>query len=149
MTEQQKDEPDIIMASGPDGVEPPVVEKREYANNVEAYDDKAAASIAAQTAPNPTTDVELAKEAYGEDWNKRRGSKIAETRDGDNIYAHGGVAVDDAGHALGHADDPDAAVRTRESLVHSPEATEADRYPVTAEARDSYTEPNDGDLEAR
>lgn len=148
MTEQQNDEqPDIIMASGPDGVEPPTVERREYANNVEAYDDKAAASIAAQTAPNPTTDVELAREAYGEDWNKRRGSKIAETRDGDGIYAHGGVAVDDAGHALGHASDPDAAVRTRESLVHSPEATEADRYPVTAEARQRHSEPTDGQLE--
>lgn len=132
-------EPVNINAIGPSNVADQATETRHYDNpgaNIDAFDDKLAESIKAQTAPNPTTDVDLAREAYGEDWNKRRGSKqIAETRDGDAIYNHGGVAVDDAGHALGSSLDPEAAADLRERLVHSPEATDADRYPVTAEAR--------------
>lgn len=135
---KQGDEPVNIEASGPSNVAEQATVKRSYENNPEAVDDKAAEAVKAQTAPNPTTDADLAREAYGEDWNRRRGGKvIAETRDGDQIMNHGGVAVDTAGHALGHASDPEAAARVRETLVHSPEATEADRYPVTAEAREA------------
>jgi hypothetical protein len=139
MTDQQAagaDEPVNINALGPSNVAEQVEETRRFDNNPDAVDAKSAESLKAQNAPNPTTDVDLAREAYGEDWNKRRAPKIAETSDGDNIYAHGGVAVDDAGHALGHASDPEGAAATRETLVHSPEATDADRYPVTAEARE-------------
>lgn len=133
----EDNEPVTINALGPSNVAEPVTETRRYDNNAEAVDDKAAEALKAQTAPNPTTDVDLAREAYGEDWERRRKPKIiAETSDGDNIYARGGVAVDDAGHALGHASDPEGAAATRETLVHSPEATDADRYPVTAEARE-------------
>lgn len=139
MTEQQAagaDEPVNINALGPSNAAGQVEVTKHFDNNPDAVDAKTAESLKAQTAPNPTTDADLAREAYGEDWNKRRGHKIAETRDGDEIFNHGGVAVDDAGHALGHASDPDGAVATRETLVHSPEATDADRYPVTAEARE-------------
>lgn len=142
----QADEPVIINAKGPSDVAEPSVVTRHYDNNVEAADDKAAEALKAQTAPNPTTDAELARKAYGEDWNRRRGpaadrlkgtahEQIATTQDGDAIYDHGGVAVDGQGHALGHSSDPEAAADVRETLVHEPEATDADRYPVTAEAR--------------
>jgi hypothetical protein len=135
-TSDRTDEPVNINAIGPSNVADQVTVTRHYDNNVDAFDDKQAESVKAQTAKNPTTDVDLAREAYGEDWNKRRGPKqIAETRDGDPIYARGGVAVDTAGHALGHASDPGRAADLRERLVHSPEATDADRYPVTAEAK--------------
>jgi hypothetical protein len=135
-TPDRTDEPVNIKAVGPRDVAEPATETRHYPNNVAAYEDKEAESIKAQTAPNPTTDMDEARKAYGEDWNKRRKPKIiGETGDGDPIMAHGGVAVDTAGHALGPASDPQAAADLREHLVHSPEATDADRYPVTAEAR--------------
>jgi hypothetical protein len=151
MTDQQAagaDEPVNINAQGPSNAAEQVEVTRRFDNNPEAVDAKQAEAVKAQTAPNPTTDVDLAREAYGEDWNQRRGHKIAETRDGDNIYAHGGVAVDDAGHALGHASDPEGAAATRETLVHEPEATEADRYPVTAEARERANSGDEDDDES-
>lgn len=149
MTDEQaagaEHEPVNINATGPSNAAEQVEVTRAFPNNPAAVDAKQAEAHAAQIAPNPTTDVDLAREAYGDDWNKRRGHKIAETRDGDEIFNHGGVAVDTAGHALGHASDPEGAVETRETLVHSPEATDADRYPVTAEARerDERSEDND------
>lgn len=149
MTKQQAagadNEPANIIASGPSNVAEQPEVHRVFDNNPDAVDAKAAESLKAQTAPNPTTDVDLAREAYGEDWNERRGRKIAETRDGDEIFSHGGVAVDTAGHALGHASDPAGAAETRETLVHSPEATDADRYPVTAEARERDNEQDRDD----
>lgn len=130
------DEPVHINALGPTNVADRVETTRHFDNNSDAVDAKQAEAIKAQTAPNPTTDVNLARQAYGEDWGRRRGArKIAQTSDGDPIFARGGVAVDGAGHALGHASDPEGAVATRETLVHKPEGTDADRYPVTAEAR--------------
>jgi len=153
----QGDEPVEIKASGPTNVAEQVTVARTFRNNPEAVDAKEAESLKAQNAPNPTTDADLAREAYGEDWNKRRGPKvIAETGDGDPIMNHGGVAVDTAGHALGHASDPEAAADLRDRLVNSPRATDSDRYPVTAEARardnadgNRYTEPTDGKLQVR
>lgn len=149
MTDQQAagaDEPVNIDARGPQNAARQTTVTRTFDNNADAVDAKQAEAIKAQTAPNPTTDVELAKQAYGDDWNKRRGHKvIGATRDGDPIYNHGGVAVDDAGHALGHASDPERAADLRERLVHGPEATEADRYPVTEEARREHEQGEQGD----
>lgn len=126
------EQPEIINATGPSNAAEQVTVTREFANNVEAFDAKERESIAAQTAPNPTTDADLAREAYGDDWNKRRKPKqIAESEQGDPIYAHGGVAVDTAGHALGHASDPERAAALKSSLGGGPDAA---RYPVTAEA---------------
>ncbi|HYD28894.1 hypothetical protein [Brevundimonas sp.] len=142
------DEPVNINALGPQNAAEQVTETRRFENNIEAADAKSEEAIKAQTAPNPTTDADLAREAYGEDWNKRRRGReadkladtdhreIAETKDGEPIYAHGGVAVDAQGHALGHADDPQGAVNLRERLWDDPPAKDSDRYPVTAEARE-------------
>lgn len=129
-------EPVNINALGPRNVGSQQTVTRRYDNNPEAVDAKTAEALKAQTAPNPTTDADLAREAYGEDWEKRRGHKVIATAEsGAPIYNHGGVAVDDAGHALGHASDPEGAARTRDLLEDKPNANDADRYPVTAEAR--------------
>lgn len=139
MTDSQQatgdSEPVHINALGPRSSAPQQTVTRHFDNNPEAVDAKTAEAFKAQTAKNPTTDVDLAREAYGDDWNKRRGHKIATAESGAPIYAHGGVAVDDAGHALGHASDPEGAARTRDLLEDKPNSTDADRYPVTAEAR--------------
>ncbi len=109
----EQDEPVTINAIGPHDVAEPVVETRHYENNVDAYDDKAAESLKAQTAPNPTTDLDEARKAYGEDWNRRRkGKVIGETEGGEKVYA----------------------IR--------PGITEADRYPVTAEAAQRAEQEN-------
>lgn len=130
------DQPVHINAVGPRNAAERTEQTRHYDNNPDAVDDKQREAIKAQTAPNPTTDLDEARKAYGEDWGRRRGARlIAETRDGDPIYGRGGVAVDTAGHAVGHASDPAGAASMRETLVHGPEASDADRYPVTAEGR--------------
>ena len=117
--EQQSDqtEPVNIDAHGPSNVARPVSEVRHYGNNVEAYDDKAAEAMKAQTAANPTTDLDEAREAYGEDWNKRRAPKIIG-------HTARGVAV--------YAGPPPAKEESA--------ADAAERYPVTAEARQAAAE---------
>lgn len=133
-------DPVQINAVGPRNVAPQQTVTRRYDNNSDAVDDKTAESLKAQTAPNPTTDVDLAREAYGADWNERRGHKIAQSDSGSPIYNHGGVAVDTAGHALGDSRDPAAAADELSSLENKPAATDADRYPVTAEAKQADAE---------
>jgi hypothetical protein len=131
------DEPVQINALGPDRAAEQVEETRRYENNEQAFEDKQREAIKAQLAPNPTTDVDLAREAYGDDWQRRRGDRVIATADdGTEIMNHGGVAVDSSGHALGHASDPERAADLHDRLVNSPAATDADRYPVTQEARD-------------
>jgi hypothetical protein len=108
-------------------------ERRRFDNNADAFDAKQAESLAAQNAPNPTTDIDLAREAYGEDWNRRRGPKmVAETKSGDPLFARGGTIVDSAGHVLGHATDVEGAVARKQGLGTD---GELGRYPVTAEAQ--------------
>lgn len=120
MTTPQVDpahEPVNIKAVGPKNVDEPASVTRHFETNKAAGDAKDAESIKAQTAPNVTTDPDLAREAYGDDWQKRRGHKvIGHDSDGDKIFKHGQVAVDSEGHALGHADDPEAAAETKERL---------------------------------
>lgn len=135
------DAPQIIEATGPSGVVEPAVEKREFKNNVEAFDAKQAESLAQQAAPNPTTDAELAREAYGEDWNRRRGHKLIATAsedvptgegDTEALYDHGGSVVDGSGHVLGHTTALGQAVAAKRQLGTD---GELGRYPVTAEAQ--------------
>lgn len=126
-------QPVNIYAEGPRGVAEQPVERRQFDNNAEAFDAKQRESIEAQTAPNPTTDIDLAREAYGEDWNRRRGhTMIATTEAGDNLYAHGGTVVDNVGHVVGRVSDPAAAVARKQGLGSD---GELGRYPVTAEAQ--------------
>lgn len=130
---EPSEHPISINALGPENAAEQVEVTQRFANNPEAFDAKQAESMAAQSAPNPTTDADLAREAYGEDWNRRRGHKvIGRTTGGDELYAHGGVVVDSAGHALGHVADPASAVALKQSLGTD---GEAGRYPVTAEAQ--------------
>lgn len=127
------EQPARIYAEGPSGTAGEPVVRRRFANNAEAFDAKQRESIAAQTAPNPTTDVDLAREAYGEDWNRRRGHvMIATTPAGDPLFDHGGSAVDASGHVLGHTADVEDAARRKQGLGTD---GELGRYGVTAEAQ--------------
>jgi hypothetical protein len=141
MTDEQAtgaDEPVNIEASGPSDVADQVTVKRSYDTNEAAYADKEDEARKAQTAPNVTTDVDLAREAYGDDYNRPKLTKVlGTTSGGDPVFARGGVAVDAQGHALGHSDDPERAIALKERLMSNPSATDADRYPVTAEAREA------------
>jgi hypothetical protein len=143
MTDEQAagaDEPVNIYATGPSDVADQVTVERSYDTNEAAYADKQDESIKAQTAPNVTTDVDLAREAYGDDYNRPKLTKvIGATEGGDPVFARGAVAVDAQGHALGHASDPERAVALKERLMNNPNAKDADRYPVTAEARAADT----------
>lgn len=135
MTDQSSTEhPTTIYAEGPADAAPQAVVRRQFETNEAAADAKSRESIAAQMAPNPTTDIDEARKAYGEDWNRRRGQgrEIGRTAAGEPLYNHGGVAVDTAGHALGHASDPESAVAAKEGLGTD---GELGRYPVTAEAQ--------------
>lgn len=111
--EQQENELVNIDAHGPSDVTEPVTEVRHYENNVEAYDDKAAEALKAQTAPNPTTDLDEARKAYGDDWNERRAPKIIG-------HTARGVAV--------YAGPPPAKGGETDRQA-------SERYPLTAEAR--------------
>lgn len=125
--------PTDIYASGPSDAAEPTTEQRSYETNEAAFADKQRQSLAAQTAPNPTTDIDLARQAYGEDWNRRRAPRaVAMTEDGDVLLARGGTVVDTAGHVLGSTADVEAAVARKESLGGD---GELGRYPVTAEAQ--------------
>lgn len=141
----ETEQPDLLIATGPDGKSDPIVERRKFANNVEAFDAKQEAAMAAQNAPNPTTDIDLAREAYGEDWNRRRGHKLIATAsedpdpanregegDAEALYDHGGSVVDNSGHVLGHTTDLGQAVQAKRRLGTD---GELGRYPVTAEAQ--------------
>jgi hypothetical protein len=131
--QEQIEHPISINALGPEKAAEQVEETRRFANNVEAFDAKQAESLAAQSAPNPTTDAALAEEAYGKDWNKRRGHKVVGAdSDGNALFAHGGVVVDSAGHALGHVTNAPDAVALKDSLGTD---GEVGRYPITAEAQ--------------
>jgi hypothetical protein len=131
-----------IYAEGPSGVAGDPTERRSYKTNAEAFDDKQRESLKAQSAPNPTTDAELAREAYGEDWNRRRGHvMISTTEGGEPLFDHGGSAVDAAGHVLGHTADVADATARKQSLGTD---GELGRYPVTAEAQaDELRKAND------
>lgn len=141
-----KDSPSMIYAKGPDGTAEQAVEVRQFDNNPAAYDAKADAALAAQVAPNPTTDVDLAREAYGDEWNRRRRPKVVgETADGDELYAHGGTVVDSAGHVVGRTTDVASAVEFKQGLGTD---GEVGRYPVTAEAQAAELRERDDDGDA-
>jgi hypothetical protein len=127
------DQPVNIYAEGPSDVAEEPTRREQFDNNADAFDAKQREAIAAQTAPNPTTDIDLARAAYGEDWNRRRGHvMIAETEAGEPLFAHGGVVVDAVGHVMGRVSDPAAAVARKQQLGTD---GEVGRYGVTAEAQ--------------
>jgi hypothetical protein len=140
-------QPVTMYAEGPSGVAEPGTERQTFKNNAEAFDAKQAESMAAQMAPNPTTDADLAREAYGEDWNRRRGHVlIATTEAGDKLFDHGGSVVDSVGHVLGHTANVDDAVARKQGLGTD---GELGRYPVTAEAQaDELRKANDSGASA-
>lgn len=109
----QSEEPVNINAVGPQNVAEQVEETRHFDNNADAFDAKQAESLKAQQAPNPTTDEDLAREAYGKDWNERRGEakRVGESPEGDPILAKGGVLVDKQGHDLGHANGDESEIQ--------------------------------------
>lgn len=138
-------QPVDMYATGPDGTAQPTVERQSFKNNADAFDAKQELWREQQSAPNPTTDERLAREAFGEPETRGYlGRVIGVTADGDRIHNHGGVAVDEQGHALGHASDVERAVALKESL----QGGDGTALPVTAEAHTRYLNEQGGSPDA-